>query len=111
MKVKGINVSGLADSLADVYSEWEKVWGFGPCGAYAALKRQEGWGDIAVCTADDGSEYGFPHYVIIQDGWIVDLANPLDHELDYSDVDVLDPSEMPDLVDAAAIEWLRERGV
>lgn len=111
MKVKGIKASSLADSLADVYREWEDTFGFGPCGAYAALKREQGWGDVAVCTADDGTEYGFTHYVIIQDGWIVDLANPLDAELDYSDVEVLDADEMPELVDAAAIEWLRERGV
>ncbi len=105
-----VAVSGLADSLDRVYDEWETRRGFGPCGAYAALKRQE-WGmAVAVCTASDGLTE-FTHYVLVDAGEIVDWANPLGEPLTYTDIEVLDADEMPELVEQDVIAWLRERGV
>ena len=102
-----ILTSTISDKLAEVYPEFEDTFGFGPCGAYAALKRDEGWGQIAVCIAKAG-DTEFPHYVIIQDGDIIDLANPLGEPLDYTEIEVLDSDEMPELChDGEAIEWLK----
>ena len=99
--------STLSDNLAEVYADFEDTFGFGPCGAYAALKRDEGWGDVAVCIADGT----FTHYVLV-DGGIIDLANPFDEPLTYTDLEILDADEMPELCwDGEAIEWLRARGV
>jgi len=102
--------STLADSLADVYGDFETEFGFGPCGAYAALKRTE-WGmDVAVCSATDG-KVEFPHYVLVDGDAIIDLANPLDAELTYSEIEILNRDEMPELVDAEVIDWLRAHHV
>ena len=100
--------SGLDHNLDRVYDEWETTFGFGPCGAYAAMRREDGWGDVAVCTATDGT-VEFTHYVIVQGGAIIDLANPLGEPLEYSDLDTLDADEMPELVTRLDIRWLRER--
>jgi len=64
---------------------------------------------VAVCIAraEDGME--FPHYIIIQDDAIIDLANPLDESLTYHEIEILDADEMPELVDEGEIAWLRER--
>jgi len=103
--------STISDKLAEVYPEFEDAFGFGPCGAYAALKREEGWGDVAVCIARAGNTE-FSHYVIVQDSDIIDLANPLGEPPDYTEVEVLDAGEMPELCwDGEAIEWLRVRGI
>ena len=103
------HTSTIAENLAEIYPEFENEWGFGPCGAYSALKREEGWGDVAVCTAHTaGDDMGFSHYVIISDG-IIDMSNPLDEELTYTNIEILNADEMPDLVDAEVIDWLRER--
>ena len=98
-------ISGIDHRLD--YQEWEDTFGFGPCGAYAALRREQGWGEVAVCTARQG-DTEFPHYIIIQDGAIIDLANPLG-DLTYEEVEILDHDEMPDLVTQENIEWLRGR--
>lgn len=107
--------SSISDSLADVYSEWEDEFGFGPCGAYAALKRSEGWGKVAYCWAYETAENyygGFGHYVVIDpQGDIIDLTNPLEIELQYDDIDILADDELPELVTEVEIEWLRARGV
>ena len=106
-----VTTSTISDSLAAAYEDFENTFGFGPCGAYAALKREQGWGDIAVCIAHtkDGTE--FPHYVI-WDGSIIDLANPLGEELTYTDIEILDADEMPELCDdREAIDWLKERSI
>ena len=101
--------STISDRMADYYTEWENTFGIGPCGAYAALKRDEGWGQVAVCTASDG-QVDFPHYVIWDDG-IIDLTNPFDDELTYTDLVILGDNEMPEAVTDAMIDWLRERGI
>lgn len=104
-------VSSISDSLAANYTDFENAFGFGPCGAYAALKREQGWGKVAVCTASDG-KVEFTHYVIITTDGIVDLANPLDCELTYTDLDILNDDEMPELCDdREAIDWLAEREI
>ena len=100
--------SGIDHNLDAVYDEWETTFGFGPCGAYAAMRREDGWGDVAVCTAKAEGTW-FTHYIIIQDGAIIDLANPLDEVLEYTEVEILDADEMPEMVDADAIAWLRNR--
>ena len=101
--------STISDKMADYYQEWEDTFGIGPCGAFAALKREQGWGEIAVCTASD--EIGsFPHYVI-WDAGIIDLTNPFDHELTYTDIEILDADEMPEAVNDAMLTWLRDRGI
>ena len=102
-----ILTSSLDHQLENVYPEFEATFGFGPCGVYAAMRRGDGWGDVAIAMASDGVTT-FAHYIIIQDGSIIDLANPLDTELTYTEVEVLDSDEMPELVDAATIAWLRE---
>jgi len=105
--------STMSDRLGTVYEEFSDKFGFGPCGAYAALKREEGWGKVAIViaeTADGKTE--FPHYVIIDGSEIIDLANPFDDELSYQDIEILDDDEMPELNDdREAIEWLRARNV
>ena len=112
-----ILVSGLSDQLEKVYQDYQDTFGFGPCGALAALQRERGWGDVAVCTAtaQDGTE--FAHYIIIDaDGDIIDLANPvtfwgqqIDEELSYTEIEILPAGEMPDMVDADVVTWMRER--
>jgi len=81
-----ILTSTIADDLADAYPAFEIAFGFGPYGAYAALKREEDWGDVAFCLACAGNGYQFGHYVIVQDGAIIDLANPLGEELTKAEV-------------------------
>ena len=104
-------ISTIADRLAEVYPEFEDAFGFGPCGAYAALKREEGWGEVAVCIARAGRTE-FPHYVIVQDGDVIDLANPLGEQLDYTEVEILNADEMPELCwDGEATDWLRARRI
>jgi hypothetical protein len=101
--------SNIDHQLDRVYEDWQDTFGFGPCGAYAALRREQGWGEVAACVAraEDGTE--FSHYVIIQDGDIIDLANPLGEPLTYHELDILDNDELPDLVDETEVAWLRER--
>ena len=107
--------STMSDALGAVYDEFSEKFGFGPCGAYAALKREEGWGKVAIViaeTADGKTE--FPHYVITNGKGerIIDLANPFDDELTYRDMEILDDDEMPELNDdREAIEWLKTRNV
>ena len=102
-----ILTSGLDHQLEEIYGEFEETFGFGPCGAYAAMRREDGWGQVAVSIARIGKTE-FPHYIIL-DGGIIDLANPLDGEIEYTEIEALDADEMPDLVDATEIAWLRER--
>ena len=106
-----VYISTMSDTLAAVNEGFANEFGIGPCGAFAALKREEGWGQVAVCLAEtrDGS-FPFSHYVIWDDG-IVDLANPFDAPLHYTDIEILDADEMPECVDSREIDWLRERGV
>ena len=109
-------ISSISDKMAEHYSEWEETFGYGPCGAFSALKREEGWGQVAICFANvkgEGQNFatGFSHYVIISENSIVDLTNPFDEELEYSEIEILPKDEMPDLVDEEAINWLRERGI
>ena len=106
-----ILASTISDKLADAYEDFENKFGFGPCGAYATLKREQGWGQVAVCTAKAGKTE-FTHYIIVDDGAIIDLANPLDEELAYGNIEILDSDEMPELNhDREAIEWLVTRGI
>lgn len=103
--------STISDKLAEIYPEFENAFGFGPCGAYAALKREEGWGEAAVCIARAG-QTEFSHYVIIQGDSIIDLANPLGEPLEYIEIEALNTNEMPELChDGEAMEWLRVRGI
>lgn len=105
-----ILASGLDHQLDNgLYEEWEDTFGFGPCGAYAAYRRECSWGDVAICTAVDpivGTE--FSHYIIVDDG-VIDLTNPFDNELTYQDIEVLDTDEMPDLVGEKELRWMREK--
>lgn len=104
-----ILTSTIDDRLAEVYPDFEDAFGFGPCGAYVALRREQGWGDVAVCIAKAGKTE-FPHYVIVQDDGIIDLSNPLGEELSYSKVEILDADEMPELCwDGEAMSWLKTR--
>jgi hypothetical protein len=98
--------SGMDHQLENVYSDFEDRFGFGPCGVYATIRRSQGWGEIAVCNArtQDGTEFG--HYVIIQDGGIIDLTNPFGEEMEYSDIVLLDPDELPEIVDQESIAWM-----
>lgn len=105
-------VSTLQNSLADVYEDWTDEFGIGPCGAMAAFLREQGYGDVAVCTAHDGDadELGFTHYIILSDGDIIDLANPFDDDsLIYRDIEVLDSDEMPECIGEVEVEWMRQR--
>ena len=104
-----ILASGIDHNLDRLYEQFEDEFGFGPCGAYAALRREQGWGDVAACIARSGHTE-FPHYIIVQDGDIIDLANPLGEPLTYHDIEILENNEMPDLCwTGEAINWLRER--
>lgn len=103
--------SAISDSLAAEYENFENEFGFGPCGAYAALKREQGWGQVAICIARAGNTE-FPHYIIVDDDSIIDLANPLGEPLTYTDIDILDTNEMPELCqDREAVDWLETRRV
>src|SRR3990167_3877491 len=90
--------SGMDDSLDRVYNAWENKFGYGPCGAYAALRREQGWGDVALTIARTQDGVEFPHYVIVQNGAIIDMANPLGETLEYTQLEVLDADEMPEIV-------------
>lgn len=105
---KQILTSTLDHNLENAYSDFEDTFGIGPCGAYAAIRREQGWGEIAICIAHTNNGTEFTHYVIWDDG-IIDLANPLDEELTYTDLDILNPDEMPEMIDQAKIDWLKER--
>ena len=104
-------ISTLDDNLAaGGYQEWEATTGYGPCGAYATIRREQGWGDVAVCMAHDKGtpwELGFGHYVIVSDGAIIDMTNPFDEELQYSEIEVLDADEYPELVDDDDLALMR----
>jgi len=104
-----ILTSTISDKLDKVFEDFEDEFGFGPCGAFTALKREQGWGDVAVCVAHAG-DTKFTHFVIV-DGGIIDLANPLDEPLTFTDLDVLDADEMPELCNEKTVEWLRQRNV
>lgn len=104
-----VMISTMDDSLDKVYDQFVDEFGFGPCGAYSALRRDQGWGDVAVSFASDG-QTEFTHYVVMRDGAIVDLTNPMGEELFYSEVEILDSDEMPELCeDGKAVSWLKER--
>ena len=100
--------SSLDQKLEEAYRDFEDTFGIGPCGAYAAIRREQGWGEIATCIAHTANGTEFTHYVI-WDGGIIDLANPLGEELTYTDLDILDHDEMPELIDETEINWLKER--
>lgn len=113
-----ILTSTLSDSMAIYYDDFAETFGIGPCGAYCALKREQGWGQIAVALATvPGNShpfipsYPFPHFVIMQDGVIIDLTNPHGETLIYTEIELLDPDEMPDLVNQDMIDWLKERRI
>lgn len=104
-----IYASTLSAEMEDIYDDFQATFGFGPCGAYSALQRSRGNGQVAVCIASDG-RVEFPHYINIVDGnGIVDFTNPMDSELTYREIEILDDDEMPDLVDDAVIRWIAER--
>lgn len=109
MRTNDVLAQGFDHQLEDAYDDFADTFGFGPCGAYAALRRKQGWGEIAACTVrlTDGEE--FPHYVIVQDGAIIDLANPLDEPMAYLEIEILEADELPDLVGREEIDWLRKR--
>jgi len=101
--------SSIDHNLDRIYPDFEDTFGFGPCGAYAALRREQGWGDIAVCIARFPNGVEFTHYILIDDG-IIDLTNPTGEELTYHEIDILNADEMPELCDSPEpIDWLRER--
>ena len=100
--------SSLDHKLDKAYNDFEDTFGIGPCGAYAALRREQGWGEIAICIARAANGTEFTHYVICDDG-IIDLANPLGEELTYTDLDTLDHDEMPELIGQTEIDWLKAR--
>lgn len=104
-----ILTSTIDHKLDEVYEQFEDKFGFGPCGAYAVLRREQGWGDVAACIAREGKTE-FSHYIVVQDGVIIDMANPLGAPLSYGEVEILDADEMPELCwDGEAVEWLRAR--
>jgi hypothetical protein len=103
-----IAASTIAADLDRVYDAWTNRFGIGPCGAYAAMRREDGWGDIAVCQAkESGDDMGFTHYIILQGAAIIDLANPLGEELEYDEIERLDSGEMPECIGRTEIDWLR----
>ena len=103
-----IIISTMAKELDAIYDKWEKEKGYGPCGVYSVIKREEGLGQVAVCTAKTKDMvYGFTHYVVWDNG-IIDMANPFGESLTYSDVDVLGPSEMPELVTQADLSQMKD---
>ena len=110
-QIQGVNCSTLHHDLAaGLYGEWEREFGFGPCGALAVLLREAGYGRVAVCQARQDTRPAFTHYInLTDDGWITDLCNPLDEELTYTEVDVLNDDEMPELVGPVEVDWLRAR--
>lgn len=108
--------STLSDRMAEAYTDFENEFGIGPCGAWAALKRSEGWGDVGVGTAMTldmaaRGQYGFGHYFIVDGLDIIDQTNPFDDPLVFNDIEVLSADEMPECVTAEMIEWLKERGI
>jgi hypothetical protein len=100
--------STLSNSLAGAVDDWVERTGLGPCGAYAAYLREEGWGDVAFCYAHTSDGTRFPHYVIVQDGAIIDLANQMGERLTYTDVQILDDSEMPEAITEDDVNWMAE---
>ena len=104
-----ILASGMDEGLEGIYDEFADTFGIGPCGAYAALRREQGWGQVASCLAGMPNDKNpFPHYVIVGSG-IIDGSNPLGYRLEYSEIDILGKDEMPDLIDETEVAWLRER--
>ena len=106
-----ILTSTLQNDLAEMYETWTDEFGIGPCGAMAAYLREQGWGDVAVCTARDteADEFGFTHYIILDtDGDIIDLANPFDDDLIYGEIERLDADEMPECIGETEIAWMRQ---
>jgi hypothetical protein len=102
--------SGIDHNLDAIYEQFSDTFGIGPCGAYSAFRREQGWGAVAVCDAyAEGDEIPFTHYVIVQDGGIIDLTNPFGEELRYENVEILNADEMPECIGAVEIEWMRER--
>jgi len=110
-EIRGINCSTLQHDLAaGLYDAWQREYGFGPCGPLAVLLREAGYDHVAVCQARGKGQISFTHYVnVTDDGWITDLANPLDEPLTYEDVEVLNDDEMPELIGLEELTWLRER--
>ena len=89
----------------------QEAFGFGPCGSYAALLRQRGIGQIAVCDYRlPGEAFGFAHFVVIDaDGNIIDHTNPFIGEGEYADLEILPDEEMPDLVTEEEIAFWDSR--
>lgn len=92
------------------YDEFEDRFGMGTCGNMSELLRQQGVGQIEVCTfMPDGARSafeGFGHYYVrTPKGKIVDITNPFKGK--YLDVAVLSSTEAPELVGANTLEWLR----
>lgn len=102
--------SAMSFTLDEHYDEFGDTFGFGPCGVYSELVRQDTGMDVAIATAvaPDGQE--FPHYVLWNDG-IIDYTNPFDEPLKFKDIEILPKDEMPELVSQTEISWLRDRGV
>jgi hypothetical protein len=100
-------VSGIDQALD--YEAYVTRFGVGPCGVYAAVRREHGWGQVAFCEARVRGGPMFGHYVIVtDDGGIIDLTNPTGEELEYIDVEPLAPDEMPDWDVPAALTWMRK---
>jgi len=100
----------LRNQVMSHIEDWEEEKGFGPCGAVAALLREQGYGQVAACEYDlhDGA-YPFPHFVIVTDtGRIVDISNPFSGG-SYVNLEILPDDEMPDLVEDGDIAYWRER--
>jgi len=102
-----ILTSGMDHRLEQHYESFCETFGIGPCGAYAALRRAQGWGQVALTEATTADGITFPHYIIIQDGGIVDLTAP--EELEYSGIEILDADEMPEATGQREMDWLAER--
>jgi len=100
--------STMAADLEKIYDEWESEMGYGPCGVYSVVKREEGLGQIATCIAKTGDMvHGFTHYVIWNNG-VIDMSNPFGEPLTYSEIDVLGSNEMPELVTRADVSRMKD---
>lgn len=104
----------LDDALAAIWDEWGRRMGFGSCGHYAAMRREDGSDDVAYCWAVpvgalDPATEGFGHYVIVtRNGGIIDLASTPEVEPEYTDVENLAPGKLPELVTPESLARFRE---
>lgn len=101
--------STLSQEVENIIIDFENAFGFGICGAYSAILRNRGWGHVAITTATTANGTEFGHYVIVTDDGIIDMTNPFDDELSFSEIEILGADEMPELVDAEVIDWIQER--